>query len=161
MSTLKEVFAAQVPALREEVKQINTQYGEKVISEVNVGQAYGGMRGIIAMICDTSVVDSDTGLIIRGRPILDLTDKWPEEIFWLLLTGNLPTAEETKVSVRSPATPGGVKRDAAHAFHDRRGAPASRSRHGNRHCLRRKPRRSEDRAGAARNAAQAGPSISA
>ena len=94
MSTLREVFAAQVPQLREEVKQLNAQHGEKVISEVTVGQAYGGMRGIIAMICDTSVVDSDTGLIIRGRPILDLTDKWPEEIFWLLLTGELPTAEE-------------------------------------------------------------------
>jgi citrate synthase len=94
MATLKEVFGAQVPALRDEVKQINAQYGEKVINEVTVGQAYGGMRGIIAMICDTSVVDSDTGLIIRGRPILDLTDKRPEEIFWLLLTGELPTAEE-------------------------------------------------------------------
>lgn len=95
MSTLKEVFAAQVPALREEVKQINTQFGDKQISEVTVGQAYGGMRGIIAMICDTSVVDSDSGLIIRNRPILDLTEKWPEEIFWLLLTGELPTADET------------------------------------------------------------------
>jgi citrate synthase len=94
MSTLKEVFAAQVPALREEVKDINAQYGDKVVSEVTVGQAYGGMRGVIAMICDTSVVNSDTGLIIRGRPILDLTDKWPEEIFWLLLTGQEPSKDE-------------------------------------------------------------------
>jgi citrate synthase len=96
MATLKEVFGAQVPALRDEVKQINAQYGDKVINEVTVGQAYGGMRGIIAMICDTSVVDSDTGLIIRGRPILDLTDKWPEEIFWLLLTGDLPSKEQSE-----------------------------------------------------------------
>jgi citrate synthase len=94
MSTLKEIFAARVESLREEVKAINAQFGETKISEVTVGQAYGGMRGVIAMVCDTSVVNSDTGLIIRGRPVLELTDKWPSEIFWLLLTGELPTPEQ-------------------------------------------------------------------
>jgi citrate synthase len=46
------------------------------------------------MVCDTSVVEPDKGLIIRGMPILKLKDKLPEEIFWLLITGELPSADE-------------------------------------------------------------------
>ncbi|MCH8150655.1 MAG: citrate (Si)-synthase, partial [Planctomycetes bacterium] len=55
-------------------------------------QAYGGMRGVKAQICDTSTVSPDTGLIIRGKPLLEVTDRCPEEMFWLLLTGELPDA---------------------------------------------------------------------
>ena len=42
------------------------------------------------MICDTSAVSADEGLIIRGYPILQIIDKLPEEVFYLLLTGDLP-----------------------------------------------------------------------
>ena len=42
------------------------------------------------MICDTSAVSPDEGLIIRGYPILQIIDKLPEEVFYLLLTGDLP-----------------------------------------------------------------------
>ncbi len=56
-------------------------------------QAYGGMRGVKAMICDTSLVEPNKGLIIRGIPISELTDRLPEEIFYLLLTGELPDKE--------------------------------------------------------------------
>jgi citrate synthase len=48
------------------------------------------MRGVKALICDTSLVEPDKGLSIRGIPILDLVDKIPEEIFYLLCTGELP-----------------------------------------------------------------------
>jgi citrate synthase len=96
MSLLKDKLAAQIPGLRDEVRRINKEFGDKVISEVTVSQAYGGMRGIKAMICDTSVVEADSGLIVRGIPIIDLTSKLPEEMFWLLLTGELPTADELK-----------------------------------------------------------------
>ncbi|MCC7478697.1 citrate (Si)-synthase [bacterium] len=94
MSLLKQKLSARVPALRDEIKALLAAHGETKISEVNVGQAFGGMRGVMGMICDTSQVSPETGLIIRGRPILELTDKWPEEILWLLLTGENPSAEE-------------------------------------------------------------------
>jgi citrate synthase len=71
-------------------------HGEKVISQVSVVQAIGGMRGVKGMVCDTSVVEPDQGLIIRGQPILKLKDRLPEEIFWLLITGELPSADELK-----------------------------------------------------------------
>ncbi len=96
MPVLKDKFAAQIPGLRDELKAIAKDYADKKISDVTVAQAYGGMRGVKGMICDTSLVEPAVGLIIRGKPILELTDKIPEEIFFLLLTGELPTADELK-----------------------------------------------------------------
>ena len=92
--SLKEKLAGIIPKLREERKAILTEHGEKKISDVNVAQAFGGMRGVKGMICDTSVVEPDKGLIIRGKGILDLKDRLPEEIFWLLLVGQLPSTDE-------------------------------------------------------------------
>jgi citrate synthase len=96
MSLLKAKLASQVPNLRERVRNLGKNYGKKVISDVTVEQILGGMRGVKSLICDTSEVGLDTGLIIRGIPILELTNKLPEEVFWLMLTGELPTAEELK-----------------------------------------------------------------
>ncbi len=90
MSTLQKHLAELIPAYRDEVKDVLTRLGEKKISEVTVGQAYGGMRSVKGMICDTSVVYPDSGLVVRGIPILELRDKLPEEIFYLLCTGELP-----------------------------------------------------------------------
>lgn len=92
--TLKEKLAEQIPKLREERKRILTESGNVEISQVSVAQAFGGMRGVKGMICDTSVVEPDQGLIIRGYPIMKIKDRLPEEIFWLLVTGKLPSEDE-------------------------------------------------------------------
>lgn len=91
--TLKERLAERIPALREEIKALQKEHGTKVISEVTVEQAYGGMRGVKSLICDTSLVEPDTGLVIRGVPIAKLTENLPEEVFYLLLTGEMPSKE--------------------------------------------------------------------
>jgi len=91
--TLQEKFASQIPAIRAEIKALQKEKGDKVISSVTIAQAYGGMRGVKGMICDTSVVEPDQGLIIRGHPLLELKHLWPEEIFYLLLTGEIPDKE--------------------------------------------------------------------
>jgi len=96
MVTLHEKLAQQLPKIREEMKALVKEYGSKVISEVTVEQVFGGMRGVKGLICDTSVVELDQGLIIRGRPIGQLTEQTPEEIFWLLLTGELPDKDSLK-----------------------------------------------------------------
>ncbi len=96
MATLQKTLAKQIPGLRDELKVLAKKLGDKKISDVTVAQAYGGMRGIKGMICDTSVVYPDKGLIIRGIPIMELRDRIPEEIFYLLCTGNLPKKAETK-----------------------------------------------------------------
>jgi citrate synthase len=93
---LKQHLEALIPKWREEIAAINKQHGNQVISDVNIGQAYGGMRGVKGMICDTSEVPPDKGLIIRGIPVAELTEKLPEEVLYLLLTGELPDQRALK-----------------------------------------------------------------
>ncbi len=94
MDSLKKAFASQIPALRKEIHELIEYGNAKVVSQVTVGQAFGGMRGVWGLVCDTSLVEPDKGLIIRGIPIGELADRLPEEIFFLLLTGRLPDSEE-------------------------------------------------------------------
>lgn len=95
--TLKETLAGLIPRLRDQRGELMKEHGSHKISEVSVAQAFGGLRGVKGMVCDTSVVEPDKGLIIRGYPIMKLTSKLPEEIFWLLITGKLPKADELKL----------------------------------------------------------------
>ncbi len=90
---LRDKLAEIIPGLRKEAAEVFGMGPNEVINEVTTEQIFGGMRGIKSLICDTSEVGLDTGLIIRGIPILELTDKLPEEIFYLLLTGELPNDE--------------------------------------------------------------------
>ncbi len=90
MATLRDKLAATIPVLREDIKNLVKEHGDKSISEVTVAQAYGGMRGVKGLICDTSVVPPDKGLIIRGTPVAELKDKLPEAVFYLLVTGEMP-----------------------------------------------------------------------
>jgi len=90
MSHLYETLRKKIPEWRYEVKQLIDAKGDASISNVTLAQAYGGMRGVKGLVCDTSSVSPDTGLIIRGRPLLSITNILPEEVFYLLLTGDLP-----------------------------------------------------------------------
>ena len=96
MASLKEKLSKLIPGLRDDLKSLVKEHGSKVISEVTVAQAFGGMRGVKGMICDTSFVDPDKGLIIRGMELMELVDKLPEEIFYLLCTGELPDEASLK-----------------------------------------------------------------
>ena len=95
MNLLKEELKNQIPKIQADIKKVLDEKGEKTISEVTVSQAYSGMRGIKAFVCDTSSVSAEKGLIIRGIPLLDITHILPEEVFFLLLTGRLPSEKET------------------------------------------------------------------
>ncbi len=94
MSLLKNELQNQIPDVQNEIKQLIADKGDKKISDVTVAQAYSGMRGIKAFVCDTSSVSADKGLIVRGIPLLDITHILPEEVFFLLLTGRLPEESE-------------------------------------------------------------------
>jgi citrate synthase len=92
MLNLRQKLRKQIPELRKQITGILKEHSDVVISNVTVKQFYGGMRGVVGLACNTSYVDPMTGLHIRGIPIIELTDKIPEEIFYLLCTGELPDA---------------------------------------------------------------------
>ncbi|MBT3848553.1 MAG: citrate (Si)-synthase [Candidatus Marinimicrobia bacterium] len=94
MSLLKQELRKQIPRVQNEIKQLIIDKGDEKISDVTVAQAFSGLRGIKAFVCDTSSVSADKGLIIRGIPLLGITHILPEEVFFLLLTGRLPNKDE-------------------------------------------------------------------
>lgn len=67
---------------------------------------YGGMRGIKGLVCETSVLDPDEGIRFRGlsipecQQVLPKADNGeeplPEGLFWLLVTGEVPTKNQVK-----------------------------------------------------------------
>ena len=93
---LQKVLSEKISHWQNEIAALLKENGESKISDVSINQAYGGMRGVKGLVCETSVVSADKGLIIRGHPLLDITHILPEEVFYLLLTGDLPnqTAKE-------------------------------------------------------------------
>jgi len=106
MASLKEKFASKLGPMREKVSSIIKEHGDKQISEVTVKQAYGGMRGVKCMVTETSALDPFEGIRFRGFNIPQLREKLPkapggeeplpEGIFYLLLTGELPTEDDVK-----------------------------------------------------------------
>lgn len=103
---LKELLTKKITEMQGEVKTILKEHGEKVISQATVSQAYGGMRDIKCMVWETSLLDPMEGIRFRGFSIPEVREKLPkakdgeeplpEGIFWLLLTGELPSKKDVR-----------------------------------------------------------------
>ncbi|MBI5544568.1 MAG: citrate (Si)-synthase, partial [Deltaproteobacteria bacterium] len=94
MSILKDKLAKKVPELRDHYRKLVKENASLKLSEVTLETLYGGLRGVKGLICDTSSVPPDKGLLVRGIPIGELAERLPEEIWYLLLLGELPGKEE-------------------------------------------------------------------
>ncbi|KAJ7274573.1 citrate synthase [Mycena haematopus] len=103
-TTLKERLAELIPIELENVKRVRAEHGKKAFGPVIVDQLYGGMRGLPALIWDGSVLDADEGIRFRGKTIPECqellpkapggAEPLPEGLFWLLVTGEVPTQEQ-------------------------------------------------------------------
>ena len=87
---LQKILSEKINIWQKDIHSVIEEKGQQVISQVTVSQAYGGMRGVKGLTCETSAVSADSGLIIRGYPLKDISHISPEEVFFLLLTGELP-----------------------------------------------------------------------
>ncbi|GAO18847.1 uncharacterized protein UV8b_01793 [Ustilaginoidea virens] len=107
-ATLKQV----IPAKRELLKKVKA-HGGKTIGEVKVENTLGGMRGLKAMVWEGSVLDANEGIRFHGKTIKDCqkilpkgtsgTEMLPEAMFWLLLTGQVPSTSQIRVFSRELA----------------------------------------------------------
>jgi citrate synthase len=103
MGQLKEKFQQVAQIANDEVKALIKEHGDKKIGEVTLAQAYQGMRGILGLITETSLLDSQDGIRFRGYSIPELVEKLPkapggsqplpEGLFYLMLVGELPSQE--------------------------------------------------------------------
>lgn len=99
-----------IPAFQARVKKLQTEHGEASLGSYTVSQAYGGMRGIIGLVYETSLLDAEEGIRFRGYSIPEVQkllpkahggkEPLPEALIWLLFTSEIPTAQQTE-SVRA------------------------------------------------------------
>lgn len=104
MDKLKEKFAKKALPMAAEVKTLIKEHGSHVLGSYTVDQVYGGMKGMIGMVTETSKLDPEEGIRFRGYSIPELRTKLPkapggneplpEGIFYLMLIGELPTEED-------------------------------------------------------------------
>merc|ERR1711910_263716 len=103
---LKAVFAEKYPAAAEEVKAFRKQHGNTKVGEITVDMMYGGMRGMKGLVTETSVLDPEEGIRFRGYTIPECQEllpkaaggeePLPEGLFWLLVTGEIPSEEQVR-----------------------------------------------------------------
>ena len=104
MITLKDKLFQKIQEHRPRTTKLLKNYGDKVIDQVTVSQAIGGMRGIKSLITDISYLDPNEGIRYRGYTLPEVLEKLPkpkdsempyvEGLYHLLLTGEMPTLEE-------------------------------------------------------------------
>ncbi len=105
MSKLKERLYEKIQEHRPRTTRLLKEHGDVAISEVTIAQAIGGMRGVKCLVTDISYLDPYEGIRFRGYTIPEVMEKLPKppgaeypyvEAHWyLLLTGDIPTEEET------------------------------------------------------------------
>ncbi len=104
MATLKEKFAQKMGPMKERVQRLAKESGDMKISDCTIAQTIGGARSVKCMLWDCSALDPMEGIRFRGYTIPELQQKLPkapggsepipEAIFYLLLTGDIPTYED-------------------------------------------------------------------
>lgn len=105
MDRLKDKFAQKALPLADEIKALVKEHGHIVLGQYTIEQVYQGMKGMIGMVTETSKLDPEEGIRFRGYSIPELREKLPrgqggenlpEGIFYLLLTGELPTEDDAR-----------------------------------------------------------------
>ncbi len=106
MDRMREVLGARVEPTRRRVRGLIKEHGAKPIAELNVAQLYGGVRGVVCLVSETSALDPMQGIRYRGRTIPELLQRLPrhpgseqpmvEALLYLLMTGEEPSAEDAE-----------------------------------------------------------------
>ena len=106
MDRIKEHFATKIGPAQAEIKAFLAEHGEKSLGEITVAQVYQGMRGMTALICETSKLDAQEGIRFRGYSIPELQAKLPkypggaeplpEGLFHLILMNEMPDDDDVR-----------------------------------------------------------------
>ena len=106
MDRIKEHFATKIAPAQAEIKEFLAKHGEDSLGEITVAQVYQGMRGMTALICETSKLDSQEGIRFRGYSIPELQAKLPkypggaeplpEGLFHLILMNEMPDDDDVR-----------------------------------------------------------------
>ncbi|KZC10622.1 putative citrate synthase 1, mitochondrial, partial [Dufourea novaeangliae] len=102
-TNLKEALWEKIPVHYDLLRNFRERYGSTVVSHVTVENIYQGLNGVNTMVRETSETDPKHGIKYRGLTLPEVVTLLPrqgkspsaEAVFWLLLTGDVPTQEQT------------------------------------------------------------------
>ncbi|WP_163717903.1 citrate (Si)-synthase [Mangrovibacterium lignilyticum] len=104
MEYIKNRFYEKSSKCITEYQKLKKEHGDKVLANVTVGQVLTGMKGIPALVTDTSKLDANEGIRFRGFSLPELRKKLPrlspegeplpEGLFYLMLLGEIPEDED-------------------------------------------------------------------
>jgi citrate synthase len=104
MGNLKQKFAEKAMPLAVEIRNFVKENANVALGEFTVEDVYAGQKGIIGLLTETSLLDSNEGIRFRGYSIPELrqllpkvpggTEPLPEGLFYLMLIGELPTYDD-------------------------------------------------------------------
>lgn len=104
MEYIKNRFFQKASRCISEYQRLKTEHGDKVIGQVTIGQVLSGMKGIPALVTDTSKLDPNEGIRFRGHSLPELREKLPrleeegeplpEGLFYLMLIGEIPEKDD-------------------------------------------------------------------
>jgi citrate synthase len=102
--SLKDKLFEKIKAWRPRTTKLLKEFGDVKVDEVTIEQIIGGMRDIKSLVTDISYLDPHEGIRFRNFTIPELLAKLPkvpncempyvEGLFYLLLTGEVPTDSE-------------------------------------------------------------------
>ena len=103
MALLKETLYRKIQTWRPRIKNLIDEHSDVVVDTVTIGKLLGGMRDLKCLATDISNLDPNEGIRYRNYTLPELFKKLPrpkgaeipyvEGVFYLLLTGDLPTEE--------------------------------------------------------------------
>lgn len=106
MSPLKQKLAEKIEQHRPRTTKLLKEHGDTVVDQVTITKLIGGMRSIKCLVTDISYLDPEEGIRYRGYTLPEVFEKLPkpegaempyvEGLFYLLLTGDIPTASEVE-----------------------------------------------------------------
>ena len=102
--SLRKAVEEKIAIDRERLNKLKKEHGSVPVDKITIDQLVRGMRGVKAMLTETSRLDPFKGIRFRGLSIPEcqaqlpakFREPMPESIFWLLLTGSVPTGLEVE-----------------------------------------------------------------
>jgi citrate synthase len=105
-TSLKQKLLEKIEGQRQRVQKLVKESGNVPIDRVTLGQIVGGARDVRCLVTDLSYLDPIEGIRFRGKTIPETLAILPrpagaempyvEGFFYFLLTGEVPTAEQTR-----------------------------------------------------------------
>lgn len=104
MEYIKNRFFEKASVCMAEFQKLRRDHGDVVLGQVNIDQVLSGMKGIPALLTETSKLDPNEGIRFRGYSLPELQQKLPkledggeplpEGLFYLMMIGEIPEKDD-------------------------------------------------------------------